>query len=118
MSEYVKNKVIRRRVSKDYYDLMEFTPLHNGFVLTFGLDPDTSKYCYFLDKVLYHKYGANSGDYGRVRELTNEELKQYLPEFKTLLKSTKKKDLRYVDYCYYNGVDNMGYFEVGEYDYD
>lgn len=132
MSDYVKKKGIRYRIPKEIYeeldDKYDFDLMYNNgiakelglsddFKFDSGYDYDNDKSNYYLDKVLFYKYGAN-GDYWKSRKLTDEEAKLHIDDFKKVFPNITSDELRYVDYCYYNGCDAPDVFEEGEWDAD
>ena len=81
-----------------------------------GIKP--SVFATYLDIPLKKTYGTISGDFGSSRKITDDECNEYLEDFKKVIPDITKEDLRYVFYCYYNGVDAPDCYEVGEWDYD
>lgn len=78
----------------------------NSFELEF-----TDKRCY-IDWVYYHTYGEESGDWGKARILTENELNVIKPYFDKLEVNYKDEDLRVVDYCYYNCCECTDYYDI------
>ena len=124
MSDYERNKVIRLRTTveelnvNDIWDLKEKYP--NLFTLQeykknkqpyFEIAPTEEP---FIDYVLFHSYGEENSDWGRVRSLTENEVSKYIPIFQQILPNVKEEQLRYIDYCYYNCCEAPNYFD--EYD--
>ena len=135
MSDYVKKRAIRYRIKKhdiqifekllidddsewlpelllQYFNLKDAHELENekDFTIGFGCDYENGDEIY-IDYLLEYEYGAN-GDYIFSRELTKEENDKYLPMFKERFPSLDIDELHYVDYCYYNGVDEPTVYDV------
>ena len=85
----------------------------NDIAIGSGLDFDNNEYQYFIDYVLDYEYGA-SGDFENVRELTEKEFEKYKEIFKDILPNLKPGELRFVHYCYYNGVDEPAVWNLEE----
>lgn len=134
MSDYVKKRAVRYRLKKDeidifeklliddkndwlpellqqYFDLTEdYEKDQKGFTINHGCDYANGDEIY-ADYILEYEYGA-SGDYISVRELTKEENEKYLPMFKEKFHGLNIDELHYVDYCYYNGVDEPAVYDL------
>jgi len=72
---------------------------------------DTS---FYIDWVYYHTYGEESGDWGKVRLLTEKELEVIKPYFDKLGVEYNDEDLRLVDYCYYNCCECSDYYDLDD----
>ena len=135
MSDYVSKMAIRYKFPKttseeeinnkwgnygvyDKNKLKDIYKLDNDIFHDGGYDYLEDKYEHYLDIVLKETYGTISGDFGSSRKLFKEELNEYLPTFKKVIPTIKASDLRYVYYCYYNGVDSPSCYEEGEWDDD
>lgn len=123
MSDYCRNKVVRLKASedrlgvKDIWDLATKYP--DLFTLSrdkkFEISPTESN---FVDYVLYSSYGEECGDFGRTRRLSEKEVEKYIQIFKQICPDVKAEDLRYVDYCWYNGCEAPDYFDEADEFYD
>ena len=136
MSDYIKKRAIRYRLKPEEVERYEkmlstewedFLPelLHKyfnlkreynlggekDFTMGYGYDYEKGDQTY-VDYMIEYVYGAD-GDYALTRDLTEEEYKKYAPLFKERFPELNIDELRYVDYCYYNGVD-----EPAVYDYE
>ena len=113
MSDYSRSKVIRCRIKSewnlDVWDLESAYPNKFKFpcLNAFEVAPTEEP---FIDYVLFHSYGEESGDFGFTRKLEIEEIEQYLPLFKEIIPNCTSDDLRYVDYCFYNCTEAPDYF--------
>lgn len=132
MSDYVSKKAIRYKIKKNltdkeldfiwdrYYRYNSPNSLKKDYKLTNDMEFDqavdfkTGKSEYYLDIPIKKTYGTICGDFGSSRMLTEEEIEKYLPDFKKINSNITKEDLRYVFYCYYNGVDAPSCYEIGE----
>lgn len=128
MSSYVYKKAIRYRIPdshlnqfKDQYgyvdiwdgkNLLKNFGLSDKFTLDSGLNWDTNESEYYLDKIGKEIWDEITGDFTHSRLLTPEEIDHYLKEFQRFDPNIKGKDLRAVEYCYYNGVDAPACYEV------
>lgn len=122
MSDYLHNKVVRLPLPKEIlskYDdfgiddyLKELlgelwrNTEKNSFDLTY------TEGGYYIDWIYYSTYGEESGDYGFVRMLTENELNVIKPYFDKLGIEYKDDDLRVVDYCYYNACEPPDYYDI------
>lgn len=136
MSDYVSKKAIRYKFKKEltedermnmwdrymcynsHNSLKEDYKLENNMEYDTAVNYDNGKSEDYLDIVLKSTYGTICGDFGNSRMLTKEEIDKYLPDFKKVIPEITGKDLRYVFFCYYNGVDAPSCYEVGEWDND
>ena len=87
--------------------------LSNDFTINDGYDYDNRKEDYFLDYQLEYEYGA-SGDFESVRLLTDTEFQKYSRMFAKYFNEIGRDELRLVEYCYYNGVDEPSVYEFEE----
>lgn len=67
---------------------------------------------YYIDWLYYYSFGEQSGDWGSVRLLTEKELNTIRPYFNKLGVVYDDKDLRLVDYCYYNCSEPNDYYSL------
>ncbi len=123
MSDYHRNKVLRVPFDKvglnpnDYddvgYDLWKkFGDMFywNGSSTgKFDIAPTEE---FFIDFVLESEYGADCGEWGKVRELTEVEMALYEPVFKKLYDNINMRDVRLVEYCWYNCSEAPGYYSM------
>jgi hypothetical protein len=127
MSDYVKNKVLRYPIPKAilekysddlYYHYEEMFPelfsYHkpNYFTITWSYDEKNRIGNYYLDYQLESYYGADAGDWGYSRKLTQEEKDKYILEFKKIFEDVDMNRVHKVVYCYYNGVDELDYYSL------
>ena len=126
MSSYVSKKAIRYRLNikteeekeqiwDKIFDDYDFTDDYN---LTHNMEYDVGYDEFYLDITLKKTYDSICGDFGNSRKITDKEANEYLEDFKKIIPNITKDDLRYVFYCYYNGVDAPNCYEIGEWDYD
>ncbi len=124
MSDYCHNKVIRLPFPKEILErfntecawdcegfLMEkLGDLYNkepkGFVI------ESTDKAQYLDYCYYHTYGEESGDFGNVSLLTENEIKLVRPLFDKLGIVYKDSDLRKVEYCFYNCSECADYYDL------
>lgn len=136
MSDYVSKKAIRYKFKKEltedermniwdrymryssHNSLKEDYKLENDMEYDTAVNFDTGNSEDYLDIVLKSTYGTICGDFGSSRMLTKEEIDKYLPDFKKVIPDITGEDLRYVFFCYYNGVDAPSCYEVGEWSND
>lgn len=124
MSDFVHAKVIRLKITpedkiSDIWDLEDTFPEEyqernhlkdkKGYL---EISPTEER---FLDFVLYYEYGADTGDFGIARYLSDSEIDKYLPIFQRVIPTAKKENLRFVEYSFYNCTECESYFEVQEY---
>jgi hypothetical protein len=129
MSDYKHNKVIRLPFPKeilekcntfDIYDCESYLKellgelWNNNKKNSFNLEYTDS--AYYIDWVYYSTYGEESGEWGKVRLLTEKELSTIKPYFDKLGVSYEDNDLRLVDYCYYNSSEPNDYYDINEKD--
>lgn len=131
MSDYVHRKVVRipfpkeileKYNTKSPYDCEEeVDKMFGGFIKTQnrnGFELDCSEKDYYIDWVYYDTYGKESGDWGSVRLLSENELNVITPYFDKLGVSYEHSQLRVVDYCYYNCCEPTDYYELTTNDND
>ena len=124
MSDYVSKKAIRYKLDvktekeRDYIwnKIFDDYNFKNDYSLKHDMEYEKGYDDFYLDIPIKKTYGTISGDFGSSRKLTEEEIKEYLEDFKKVIPTIGKDDLRYVFYCYYNGVDSPDCYEVGEWD--
>lgn len=130
MSSYVSRKAIRYKFKEplseerreELWDKYFFTSLKKDYNLKHemkyaeGYDYDPYKEENYLDIIIKETYDTICGDFGSSREVTDEEVAEYLADFQKVIPTATKEDLRYVFYCYYNGTDAPCCYDVGEWD--
>lgn len=142
MSDYVRKKAVRYKIPEKivekvknefgedfgsdsfekYYNkennvINTSTKRINNLNVGSGYNFTTDKHDYYIDYILYDEYGVSSGEFESVRALTQNEDKKYIEIFKKAVSDIKQNELRYVDYCYYNGVDEPTVWEQKRYKY-
>lgn len=129
MSDYKREKVVRlpfpkeilnKCNSKDPRDCENYLKeklgkfwenrVNNSFKLGYT---DTS---FYIDWLYHSTYGEESGEWGNVRLLTEKELEVIKPYFDKLEVSYEDKDLRLVDYCYYNCSEPNDHYHLNDND--
>lgn len=131
MSDYVRKKCVRFKIPQNIIDelkndndwlvdlllekfqLKDSYDTENDFTINDGYDYDNRKEDYFLDYQLEYEYGA-SGDFESVRLLTDTEFQKYSRMFAKYFNEIGRDELRLVEYCYYNGVDEPSVYELEE----
>lgn len=131
MSDYVRKKCVRFKIPQTIIDelkndndwlvdlllekfqLKDSYDTENDFTINDGYDYDNRKEDYFLDYQLEYEYGA-SGDFESVRLLTDTEFQKYSRMFAKYFNEIGRDELRLVEYCYYNGVDEPSVYEFEE----
>lgn len=131
MSDYVRKKCVRFKIPQNIIDelkndndwlvdlllekfqLKDSYDTENDFTINDGYDYDNRKEDYFLDYQLEYEYGA-SGDFESVRLLTDTEFQKYSRMFAKYFNEIGRDELRLVEYCYYNGVDEPSVYEFEE----
>lgn len=104
------NKQAKEEILIDSYKITKQNEMTIGSGLIYN-DKD-SNYEYYIDLILDSNYSENSGDFEFVRLLTQKEFDKYKNNFMKLIPNIKLENLRYVDYCYYNGVDEPAIWEL------
>ena len=120
MSDYRYMRVIRCKVDMDKIEVSSLWDLEDKFPDLF----DMSLPRYFekapveeenyLDYVLKSEVSYDGGDWGKSRYLTDNETAKYLPLFKQIYPDVEEKDLRAVEYCWYDCSEAPLYFNVVE----
>ena len=125
MSDYQRMKVVRYPVTKE--ELMQLID-SDGDDLPYDLEkkfPDLVEYDVpgmfywgmtypktFLDYCIDEEYGADCGEYGKIRELTEREKEKYTEKFSKILPNVDSNKLKLVEYCYYNGCEAPDYYDI------
>lgn len=126
MSDYCRKKVLRIPFEEvnignalDYCDLE--SDLYNKFGNLFyhgGIDTgvfEVSPTCrLFIDFILENDYGADCGEYGKVRDLYDTEKLKYIEVFKRLNPSIDMDKVKLVEYCWYNCSEAPDYYDPQE----
>lgn len=116
MSDYERNKVIRykpteeqlKEIKEKYGDLYDYMDnFREPFEVACTEKP-------FIDYNLFHSYGEEFDDFGRVRRLTEKELDKWVEIFKEVIKEHERDNFRLVDYCWYNCTEAPDYFDESE----
>ena len=68
----------------------------------------------YLDYVLESKVSYDDGDWGKARYLTDNEAVKYLALFSQIYPDVEIKDLRAVEFCWYDCSEAPLYFNVAE----
>lgn len=120
MSDYRYMRVIRCKVDMNKIGVSSIWDLEDKFHDLF----DMSLPRYFekapveeenyLDYVLKPEVSYDGGDWGKSRYLTDNETAKYLPLFKQIYPDVEEKDLRAVEYCWYDCSEAPLYFNVVE----
>lgn len=64
----------------------------------------------FIDYVLSERL-AQGESYGKTRGLTPAERKKYKPVFRNLFPDINMSDVRFVEFCWYDGCEAPDYYE-------
>lgn len=120
MSDYRYMRVIRCKVDMNKIGVSSIWDLENKFPDLF----DISLPRYFekapveeenyLDYVLESKVSYDDGNWGKSRYLTNNEAVKYLALFSQIYPDVERKDLRAVEFCWYDCLKAPLYFNVVE----
>lgn len=126
MSSYVYRKAIRYKLPKDKVskiDLSDYDYFDDSFKEIMNIPEnlevrsawsDHDEHCLYLDKTYEEVWDEISGDFTKSRYLTDSEVTHHLPDFQEFDKSIEGSDLRAVEYCYYNGVDEPDCYDVDD----
>lgn len=123
MSDYHREKVLRIPMHdmginpEDYddigYDLWEkFGDIfywNGSSVGKFEVAPTEE---FFIDFVLENEYGADCGEWGKVRELTVPEKVKYAPVFQKLYPQVNMSRVHLVEFCWYNCSEAPSYYSM------
>lgn len=121
MSSYIKEKVVRVRVTDemlksigldDIWDLEDKFPNEFNWNNKPNIFEKAPTEEHFVDYILEYDGFADAGDYGFSRYLTKDEEELYLPKFNTIFPFLKASDLRIVTFCWYNCTEAPDYFDV------
>lgn len=123
MSDYRHMRVIRCKVDMNKIGVSSLWDLENKFSEFSDLfDMNFSRYFTkapveeenYLDYVLESKGSYNGGGWGKSRYLTDNEAAKYLTLFSMIYPDVERKDLRAVEYCWYDCSEAPLYFNVIE----
>lgn len=123
MSDYRHMRVIRCKVDMDKIGVSSLWDLENKFSEFSDLfDMNFSRYFTkapveeenYLDYVLESKGSYNGGSWGKSRYLTDNEAAKYLTLFSMIYPDVERKDLRAVEFCWYDCSEAPLYFNVVE----
>ena len=125
MSDYQRTKVVRYPLTKE--ELMKLIG-SDGDDVTYDLEkkfPNLVKYATpgkfywgmtwpktFLDYCIEAEYGADAVEWGKIREVTQNEKQNYGNLFRQILPVLNEDDLRVVEYCYYNCCEAPDYYDI------
>lgn len=112
MSDYVRNKAVMYPINPELADRLDNELEKPFYIELFGNDFELN---YYLCYSLYHTYGEESGDFGRSRDLNENEQEKYKNKFSDYLNDIDTKRFKYVDYCYYNCCECTDYY-LGKHD--
>lgn len=123
MSDYVRQKVLRIPVSeKDKTEILKQYQADNLWQLEFKIDnfgyAEVGKFQHsptegeFIDYVLEYNYGKDCGEWGKVRELTDNEKTKYEPIFHKLYEGFDINKIRLVEFCWYGITEAPDYYEL------
>lgn len=126
MSSYVSKKAIRYKLDvktgkerKYIWDkIFDDYNFKDDYNLIHDMECDYGTDELYLDITLKETCDTICGDFGSSRKLTEDEVNEYIEDFQKVVPNINKDDLRYVFYCYYNGVDAPNCYDVGEWSYD
>jgi hypothetical protein len=65
----------------------------------------------FIDFVLEHVYGAECGEYGKVRDLYTSEKLKYVEVFQKLNPNVNMDNVKLVEFCWYNCSEAPDYYD-------
>ena len=85
----------------------EFFNISLCFFFLFSLIPILMVYF-----VIEEEYGADCGEWGKVRELTLDEKIKYYPVFKKLYPDVDMNKVHLVEFCWYNCSEAPGYYSM------
>lgn len=126
MSDYVSKKAIRYKINVKseeereniFNKLIKDYNFKNDYKLNHDMEYELGYDDMYVDIPIKETYGTICGDFGSSRKLNEDEIKEYFDDFKKVFPDITEDDLRYVFYCYYNGVDSPDCYEVGEWNND
>lgn len=116
MSARIKMSVLRvpcERVGVD--DPWAFAEAHGAFFPDLGAYPHFAvapTVRPFIDYVL-REHVTDGPSYGKTRGLTAAEQCKYEPAFRALFPAVDMRDVRFVEFCWYDGCEAPDYYEGG-----
>lgn len=111
MSEYVNEKVLRVPLKKYDISRNELEDKLMGYyahINKFEIAPTETD---FLDYILEYEYGCDHGEFGKCRELTDDEKEKYYPLFVKMIKQINMDDVRLVEFGWYNCTEAPDYYD-------
>lgn len=123
MSDYTREKVLRIPMEdmginpKDYSDISYCLWDKFGDIFYWN-SPQVGKFDvaptreWFIDFVLEEEYGADCGEWGKVRLLTEVEKTKYLPVFQKLNPDVDMNKVHLVEFCWYNCSEAPDYYSM------
>jgi hypothetical protein len=122
MSDYCKKKVLRVPFECTGLNIDDYDDLSHDLWQKFGdmfywNGTDIGKfdvaptYRPFIDFVLESEYGADCGEWGKVRELYPQEVDMYRGVFQKLCPDIDMSKVRLVEYCWYNCSEAPDYYD-------
>lgn len=64
----------------------------------------------FIDYVLDARISPHVDSYGKIRNLTPSERRKYTPAFQKLFPGIDMDDVRFVEFCWYDGIEAPDYY--------
>jgi len=128
MGDYERKKVIRLPFPKsilkycgtdDPYDCEDYLKQKLGSLYSYngktkGFTIEETEKSSYIDWIIYSNLGREYGDFGNIRYLTEKEFKIIKPYFDKIGCDYTIKDLRLVEYCYYDFSPCKDYYEITE----
>lgn len=125
MSTYVREKVLRIPYEKtgwqhrfkdvdaarEYCEQNFKSLFEYGKVGKFQFAPTEST---FIDFVIEREYDANDGEWGKVRELYQNEFNIFARLFAQIMPAAEFSAIRVVEFCWYNCSEADDYYEYSE----
>lgn len=123
MSDYCRKKVLRVPFDETGLDLKDFNNISYELFEKFGnmfywnSDPigrfDVAPTVdHFLDYVLEVEYGADTGEWGKVRPLSANEKLAYAKVFNRLSPDLDMDKVHLVEFCWYNCSEAPSYYDI------
>ena len=130
MSCYVREKVLRipfDKLNKDWFNenfdlsdpdwrcALEFNPLFDHFTKDKNYFQASPTRTFFIDYVLDRNDDVPDGDWGKTRALTENEQSKYLPVFLKIDPYINMRNVRLVEYSWYNCSEAPDYYNETTY---
>lgn len=123
MSDYHREKVLRIPFedlglnAKDFNDLdydlwQKFGDIFYWNGRRIGKFESAPTRGYFIDFVLEDEYGADCGEWGKVRALTVPEKTKYTAVFQKINPDVDMNKVRLVEFCWYNCSEAPDYYSM------